>query len=139
MKTQSQSDPPSTVKTSAQRRKLSVTAAHLLSERDSRDLPRWVRAPARGVEFYSSVSRAKLYDLAAKGLIRTASLREPGQIKGTRLFDLQSVLGYIERNTLIPAAGLSEEEAVAQQATGDCSQGSPDQQKGMAACTNLTS
>jgi hypothetical protein len=102
MKMQSQSDPTSVVKKSAQRRKLSVTATNLLSERDSRDLPRWVRAPARGVEFYSSVSRAKLYDLAAKVLIRSASLREPGQIKGTRLFDLQSVLGYIEQNALSP-------------------------------------
>lgn len=138
MKMHSQSEPPSTVKASAQRRKLSVTAANLLSERDSSDLPRWVRAPVRGVEFYSSVSRAKLYDLAAKGLIRTASLREPGQIKGTRLFDLQSVLGYIERNTISPTASLSEEETVAQQTTGDYSQCSRPSQKEMARTTRAS-
>jgi len=84
--------------TPTERKKLSATASNLLAERDRRGLPCWVRAPVRGVEHYSGLSRAKLYDLASKGLIRSASLREPGQIKGTRLFHLQSVLSYIEKN-----------------------------------------
>ena len=57
----------------------------------------WIRPPKQGVEFYSGLSRAKLYELGGKGLIVTRSLRDPGAIKGTRLFLLQSVLDYIEQ------------------------------------------
>jgi hypothetical protein len=60
-------------------------------------LPVWVRSPKTGVEHFSGFSRAKLYDLSAKGLIRSVSIREPGQVKGTRLFHLRSILDYIER------------------------------------------
>jgi hypothetical protein len=35
--------------------------------------------------------------LAEQGLIQSASLREPGQIKGTRVFRLQSIFDFIER------------------------------------------
>jgi hypothetical protein len=64
-------------------------------------VPIWVRAPKRGVEFYSGLSRAKLYDLVGRGKIRSSSLREPGQIKGTRLFHLGSILEYIESNEVM--------------------------------------
>jgi hypothetical protein len=60
-------------------------------------LPVWVRPPKSGhLEFYTGLSRAKLYELAAGNRIVTRTLREPGQIKGTRLFLLSSVLGFIE-------------------------------------------
>jgi len=59
--------------------------------------PEWCRAPKRGVEFYSGFSRAKLYELAGRGQIRSVSIRAPGQVKGTRLFHLQSVLDFIAR------------------------------------------
>jgi hypothetical protein len=71
-------------------------AAQLASERDG-NLPVWVRAPKRGHEFYSGCSRAKLYEWAAKGFIRSVSIREPGRIKGVRLFHLASILAFIER------------------------------------------
>ena len=32
-----------------------------------------------------------------KGLIRSVSIREPGRIKGVRLFHLASILAFIER------------------------------------------
>ena len=71
-------------------------AAQLAAERDGH-LPVWVRAPKYGHEFFSGCSRAKLYEWAGKGFIRSVSIREPGQIKGVRLFHLASVLAFIER------------------------------------------
>jgi hypothetical protein len=71
-------------------------AAQLAAERDG-NLPVWVRAPKHGHEFYSGCSRAKLYEWAGKGFIRSVSIREPGQVKGVRLFHLASILAFIER------------------------------------------
>ena len=59
--------------------------------------PVWIRAPKVGVEHYTGFSRTKLYQLQAEGRIRSVSIREPGQIKGTRLFHLQSILNFIDR------------------------------------------
>lgn len=59
-------------------------------------LPVWVRAPRRGVEYYSGCGRAKLYAWAREGLIRSRSIRQPGSSKGIRLFHLQSILTFIE-------------------------------------------
>lgn len=71
-------------------------AAQLAAERDG-NLPVWVRAPKYGHEFFSGCSRAKLYEWAGKGFIRSVSIREPGRIKGVRLFHLASILSFIER------------------------------------------
>jgi hypothetical protein len=73
-----------------------IRAAQLITERNG-DLPIWIRAPTRGREFYSGCSRPKLYDWASKGYIRSISIREPGRLKGVRLFRLQSILQFIER------------------------------------------
>jgi hypothetical protein len=70
--------------------------AQLVCEQDGH-LPVWVRAPKRGHEFYSGCSRPKLYEWAAKGFIRSVSIREPGRLKGVRLFHLASILAFIER------------------------------------------
>jgi hypothetical protein len=67
-----------------------------LAERD-RGLPVWIRAPKTGQEYYTGLTRAKLYDLAGRGFIRSFSLREPGNLKGCRFFHLQSILDYLER------------------------------------------
>ena len=72
-------------------------ATELLRERDG-PRPVWVRAPKEGNEFYSGFSRSKLYDLNKEGEIRSVSIRKPGQVKGTRLFELKSILDFIERN-----------------------------------------
>ena len=66
---------------------------------DDRDgsLPVWVRAPKQGHEFYSGCIRPKLYDWAGRGFIRSVSIREPGKIKGVRLFHLASIMAFIER------------------------------------------
>jgi hypothetical protein len=71
-------------------------AAQFVSEREG-ILPVWVRAPKRGHEFYSGCSRPKLSEWAGKGFIRSVSIREPGRIKGVRLFHLGSIFAFIER------------------------------------------
>jgi len=77
-------------------RSLAPSAAQIMSDRDG-SLPVWVRAPKRGHEFYSGCTRPKLYEWAGKGFIRSVSIREPGKIKGVRLFHLASILSFIER------------------------------------------
>jgi hypothetical protein len=67
----------------------------LLNEREGL-LPVWIRSPKNGPEHYTGFSRSKLYELAAKGKIDSRSIRQPGQIKGTRLFNLRSILDFIE-------------------------------------------
>jgi hypothetical protein len=74
----------------------SPRAAKFVTERDG-DLPVWVRAPKRGHEFYSGCTRAKLYEWAGKRFIRSVSIREPGRVKGVRLFQLASIPAFIEQ------------------------------------------
>jgi hypothetical protein len=93
-----QSDTSPAVKPS----RLSPSAQAVLAEQHA-GRPVWVRPPKVGQEFYSGLTRAKLYQLASEGKIKTASLREPGALKGTRLFHLQSVLNYVESCMEVPA------------------------------------
>ena len=79
----------------AKKNRASARVEELLSDRD-RLLPIWIRSPKSGPEHYSGLSRSKLYELAATGKIKSRSIREPGQIKGTRLFNLRSILDFIE-------------------------------------------
>jgi hypothetical protein len=71
-------------------------ALELLKERD-KGLPIWIRSPKTGTEFYTGFARSKLYELAGKGAIRSVSIREPGQVKGTRLFHLASILEFVAK------------------------------------------
>jgi hypothetical protein len=45
---------------------------------------------------FSRISKPKLYDLINRGLIKTVSLRERGQIKGTRLVSFDSLRSFLE-------------------------------------------
>jgi hypothetical protein len=76
--------------------KLAAQIHALQQERDG-SLPIWIRAPVQGPEYYSGLTRPKLYQLAAGGHIRSVSIREPGKIRGCRLFDLASILDFIAR------------------------------------------
>lgn len=59
--------------------------------------PVWIRPPRNNsLEVFSGLSRAKLYELANEGRILSFSIRKPGQVKGTRLFHLGSILEYLE-------------------------------------------
>ena len=75
---------------------LAPSASQIMADREG-SLPVWVRAPKRGHEFYSGCTRPKLYEWAGKNFIRSVSIREPGKIKGVRLFHLASILAFIER------------------------------------------
>jgi hypothetical protein len=71
--------------------------AALLNDRNG-SLPVWIRAPRNGgPEHFTGLSRAKLYALGNERKIRSVSLREPGQIKGVRLWNLSSILDFIAR------------------------------------------
>lgn len=73
----------------------SKQAETLLNDRRGA-LPVWIRPPKYGNDHYCGLSRSKLYELAQDGKIRSVSIRDPGKIKGTRLFELASVLEFIE-------------------------------------------
>src|ERR1035441_2763475 len=77
-------------------RPVSAKARELLNDQ-SNGLPVWIRPPKNGVQHHCGFSRAKLYEGAGKGHFRSVSIREPGQVKGTRLFHLQSILDYIAK------------------------------------------
>ena len=100
---------PDTAPAVSRKRKLTTTAAELQAERDGQ-LPVWVRSPKSGPEHYSGFSRSKLYELAGDGKIRSVSIREPGQVKGVRLFNLGSILDFIARCEAgqVPAASVAE-------------------------------
>lgn len=90
-------------------RPLSPKAAELLQDRNG-NFPVWIRSPKTGTEFYSGISRAKLYALAGEGKIVSRSIRDPGQIKGTRLFLLSSILDFIAAcDEGRPQSGVAEE------------------------------
>ena len=80
---------------SPRKRKLSTTA-ELMAERQGQ-LPVWIRSPKSGPEHYVGFTRAKLYELAGDRKIRSVSIREPGQVKGVRLFHLGSILDFVAR------------------------------------------
>jgi len=68
----------------------------LLRERDAQTrLPLYFRAPVHGHDPIFALTRAKLYQLDAAGLIKSVSLRERYQKRATRLFDTASVAAYI--------------------------------------------
>jgi hypothetical protein len=77
-------------------RALSPRVLELIKERDGL-LPVWVRAPVTGPEHYTGFTRAKLYELTADRKIRSVSIREPGQVRGVRLFNLASILQFIDQ------------------------------------------
>lgn len=54
----------------------------------------WIRVP-QAVQL-TGLSRSKIYELLAAGLIRNASLKSPGQRHGTRLIERESLLAFIE-------------------------------------------
>jgi hypothetical protein len=78
-------------------RPVPVKARELLNAQQN-GKPEWIRAPrGGGVEFYTGLSRARLYQGAKDGEFRSVSIRKPGQSKGCRLWHLQSILNFIER------------------------------------------
>jgi hypothetical protein len=64
--------------------------------------PEFIRLPIKGLCPITGLSRSKIYELILpsesnnyKPPVKSVSLRKPGQIKGTRLIVLQSLLDYL--------------------------------------------
>jgi hypothetical protein len=64
--------------------------------------PEFIRLPRRGPCPFTGLTRSKLYDLISphegngfKPPVKSVSLRKRGQIKGTRLIVLESLLVYL--------------------------------------------
>ena len=64
--------------------------------------PEFIRLPIKGLCPITGLSRSKIYELILpseannyKPPVTSVSLRKPGQIKGTRLVVLQSLLDYL--------------------------------------------
>ena len=57
------------------------------------------------------LSRTSLYRLASAGRIKSASLRERGQAKGKRLFSMDSIADYIEKQAASELSQLNMEAA----------------------------
>ena len=45
---------------------------------------------------YSGLSKAKLYQLIQRGLIKSVSLRERGMVRGTRIISYDSLKSFLE-------------------------------------------
>jgi len=56
--------------------------------------PEWIRIPQATAFF--GVGRSKLYELIGAGKIKSTSLRERGQKRGTRIISYDSLANYIE-------------------------------------------
>lgn len=67
---------------------------------------RWIKAPTKGREPVTGLTRPALYDLARAGKIKCAAIRKPGALRGSRLFHLGSILAFIESE----AAATAERE-----------------------------
>ena len=62
--------------------------------------PEWV--DARRVALLFSLARSTVYRLAEEGHITTVSLREGNNLRGKRLFSVQSIRDYIESKVVKP-------------------------------------
>jgi hypothetical protein len=59
--------------------------------------PEWLRISEACA--YSRLSKPKLYTLMNRGLIKNCSLKEDGQIKGTRLVSAESLKAFLEAHS----------------------------------------
>lgn len=67
---------------------------------DNVETKSWIRMPRNGERCtLTGLSHGRLYRLiaASGGSIRTVSLKEEGQDRGTRLIDPKSLLAYLDR------------------------------------------
>ena len=58
---------------------------------------KWIRLPTRGRCPHTGLSRAAFYELIKANRIRTANLKKPGALRGTRLIWLPSIMAYLDR------------------------------------------
>ena len=110
--THSGGNAPDTGPASPARKRAEACVAELLADRESNQ-PIWIRSPKSGPEHFTGFSRAKLYEGAGKGFWRSVSIRQPGQTRGTRLFNLPSILSFIEKCEAEANAAAAAKEGLA--------------------------
>ena len=59
---------------------------------------RWERLPTRAGERLQGMSRATLYNLIDAGILKSASIKQPGKLTGIRVIWLPSLMEHIEKN-----------------------------------------
>lgn len=81
-----------------------MTQHMILTETEAPDAPghekyplKWIRLPTRGHCPHTGLSRAAYYELIKANKIRTANIRKPGALRGTRLVWLPSIMAYLDR------------------------------------------
>ena len=57
--------------------------------------PEWLRIPT-AIKIFG-ISRTKLYELIGQRKVKSVSLRERGQIRGTRLISYDSMMEYLDQ------------------------------------------
>jgi predicted DNA-binding transcriptional regulator AlpA len=64
------------------------------------DLPheRWIRLPSTGYCPFTGLSRSGYYRAIARGAIKSANIKQPGEVRGIRVVWLPSALAYVERH-----------------------------------------
>lgn len=81
-----------------------MTQHMILTEAEAPNAPghekyplKWIRIPTRGHCPHAGLSRAAYYELIKANKIRTANIRKPGALRGTRLVWLPSIMAYLDR------------------------------------------
>jgi hypothetical protein len=72
--------------------------------------PEW--GDANKVREIFGISRTSLHRLTVAGKVKSSSLRERGQIKGKRLYSLDSVAAFLESRVIEPEAAPETREDV---------------------------
>jgi len=91
---------------------IEITVKRMLGEGDENHLPIWVRPPKPGqVEQFTGLGKGKLYQLEKMGLVKTASLKPRGAVRGVKLFQLQSLLDYVESCSNQPVCSPTQADA----------------------------
>lgn len=77
--------------------------------------PEYIRLPKQGQPCpWTGLGRSKLWEILQTGRVRSICLRKPGALKGARLINLESLLGYLrsmEEETPPAPANIGEEAA----------------------------
>jgi hypothetical protein len=66
---------------------------------DGEGVERWVRLPTKPGERLHGLSRSAIYILIDNGVVKSATVKQPGKLTGVRLLWLPSLLNYIESCT----------------------------------------
>jgi len=66
---------------------------------DGEGIERWVRLPTKPGERLHGLSRSAIYILIEAGVVKSATVKQPGKLTGVRLVWLPSLLSYIESCT----------------------------------------